>query len=110
MAGLNLLMEWMNWTKEQVVDAYSLRLDVQYALNLGPVAHDLSVRTLEWYQEYFEQGDLAQQVLHKRLPQAIIWRLPVRFRLIQRRSRIAFSTALMDRDSPSARADRPYGL
>ncbi len=64
MAGLVLLMEFHHWTKTQAVDAYSFHLDVQYALNLAPVAQDLSVRTLERYQEYFEQDDLAQRVLH----------------------------------------------
>ena len=47
MAGLILLMEFMNWTKEQAVWAYRFHVEVQYALNLGPVAHDLSLRTLE---------------------------------------------------------------
>lgn len=64
MAGLILLMEFRNWTKAQAVEAYSFHLNVQYALNLEPVAHDLSVRTLERYQRYFEQDELAQRVLH----------------------------------------------
>lgn len=63
MAGLILLMEFRNWTKEQAVDAYSFHLDVQYALNLEPLAHDLSVRTLERYLVYFEQDQLAQRVM-----------------------------------------------
>ena len=49
MAGLILLMECMDWTKRQALDAYSFHLEVQYALNLEPMAHDLSVRTLERY-------------------------------------------------------------
>jgi len=64
MAGLILLMEFMDWTKSQAADAYSFHLEVQYALNLEPVAHDLSLRTLERYQQYFEQDELAQRVLH----------------------------------------------
>ena len=63
MAGLILLSEWMNWTKAQAVDAYSFHLNVQYALNLEPVAQDLSQRTLERYLCLFEQDDLAQRVL-----------------------------------------------
>jgi len=63
MAGLILLMECMNWTKQQAVDAYSFHLEVQYALNLEPVAQDLSKRTLERYLVHFEQEALAQQVL-----------------------------------------------
>jgi hypothetical protein len=65
MAGLLLLMEFHHWTKAQAVEAYSFHLNVQYALNLEPVAHDLSVRTLERYQRYFEQDDLAQRVMHE---------------------------------------------
>lgn len=47
MAGLILLMEFRNWTKEQAVWAYRFHMEVQYALNLEPVAQDLSLRTLE---------------------------------------------------------------
>ncbi len=64
MAGLILLLEFQHWTKEQAVDAYSFHTDVQYALNLEPVAHDLSVRTLERYLAYFVQDELAQRVMH----------------------------------------------
>jgi hypothetical protein len=64
MAGLVLLMEWMDWTKEQAVNAYRFHTEVQYALNLEPEGHDLSVRTLERYQGYFEQDELAQRVMH----------------------------------------------
>ena len=64
MAGLLLLREWHHWTQEQAVAAYGFHTEVQYALNLDPVGHDLSVRTLERYQGYFEQDELAQQVLH----------------------------------------------
>jgi hypothetical protein len=65
MAGLILLMEAFDWTKEQAVNAYCLYTDVQFALNLEPVAHDLSVRTLERYLQYFEQDELSQQVMHR---------------------------------------------
>jgi hypothetical protein len=64
MAGLVLLMECMNWTKQQAVDAYSFHLEVQYALNLEPVAQDLSMRTLERYIQHFEQNDLAGAIMH----------------------------------------------
>jgi len=63
MAGLVLLMEFMDWPKQQALDAYSFHLEVQYALNLEPVAQDLSKRTLERYLVHFEQDDLARQVL-----------------------------------------------
>jgi hypothetical protein len=64
MAGLLLLMEFMNWTKEQAVWAYCFHAEVHYALNLEPVGHDLSVRTLERHQKHFEQDGLAQRVMY----------------------------------------------
>ncbi len=64
MAGLLLLKEWMNWTEGQAVNAYRFHAEVQYALNLEFVGHDLSVRTLERYQKDFEEDELAQQVMH----------------------------------------------
>jgi hypothetical protein len=64
LAGLLLLMEFRNWTQEQAVEAYCFHTEVQYALNLDPVGHDLSVRTLERYQGYFEQDGLAPRVMH----------------------------------------------
>jgi hypothetical protein len=64
MAGLLLLMEWMDWIKEQAVDMYRFHTGIHYALNLEPEGHDLSVRTLERYQGYFEEDELAQRVMH----------------------------------------------
>ena len=64
MAGLILLMEQMNWTKEQAVDAYIFHMEVHYALNLEPVAQKLSVRSLERYIKRFEVEDLAAKVMH----------------------------------------------
>jgi len=37
---------------------------VHYALNLEPVAHDLSIRTLERYMVRFEEEELASKVMH----------------------------------------------
>ena len=65
MAGLILLREFMNWTKEQAVWAYRFHMEVQYALNLEPVAQDLSLRTLERYGQRFAEDELAQWVLHE---------------------------------------------
>ena len=47
MAGLILLMEFMDWTKDQALDAYRFHMNVHYALNLEPVTHDIAKRTLE---------------------------------------------------------------
>jgi hypothetical protein len=63
MAGLLLIKEFMNWTKPETLDAYSFHADIQYALNLEPVAHDLSMRTLERYIHLFEENDMAKTVM-----------------------------------------------
>ncbi len=64
MAGLILLMEMMNWTKQEAVTEYCFNMAVHYALNLEPVAQDLSVRTLERYILKYEQEELAAKVMH----------------------------------------------
>jgi hypothetical protein len=63
LAGLLLLMEFQNWTKQDALDAYRFHMDVHYALNLEPVTHDLSRRTLERYLELFEKDELAKTVM-----------------------------------------------
>jgi hypothetical protein len=63
MAGVLLLMEFMDWTKEEALDAYSFRMDIHYALNLEPVTHDLSMRTLERYIDLFEKDELAKTIM-----------------------------------------------
>ena len=65
MAGLILLMEFMDWTKEQALDAYSFNMNVHYALNLEPVTHDISKRSLERYIKLFEDDDLAKATMEK---------------------------------------------
>jgi len=64
MAGLLLLMELMDWTKQEAMYEYCFNMAVHYALNLEPVAHDLSVRTLERYMVRFEEEELASKVIH----------------------------------------------
>jgi len=63
MAGL-LLLEMFDWTQEQAMVAYCFHREVHYALNLEPTDHELSVRTVERYQSYYEQDELGQQVMH----------------------------------------------
>ena len=63
MAGLLLIKEFMDWTKQETLDAYSFRMDVHYALNLEPVTHDISMRTLERYIELFEKDELAKAIM-----------------------------------------------
>ncbi len=64
-AGLLLIQEFMDWTKEQALDAYSFNMNVHYALNLEPVTHDISKRTLERYINLFEEDDLAKTTMDK---------------------------------------------
>jgi hypothetical protein len=63
MAGLLLIMEFMDWTKEEALDAYRFHMDIHYALNLEPVTHDISIRTLERYIELFEKDELAKTIM-----------------------------------------------
>ena len=62
-AGLLLIQEFMDWTKDQALDAYTFNMNVHYALNLEPVTHDISKRTLERYIALFEEDDLAKATM-----------------------------------------------
>jgi|TARA_Y100000294_G_scaffold173259_1_gene189137 hypothetical protein len=62
-AGLLLIQEFMDWTKDEALDAYSFNMNVHYALNLEPVTHDISMRTLERYINLFEEDDVAKTVM-----------------------------------------------
>ncbi len=64
MAGLILLMEMKNWTKQEAVIEYCFNMAVHFALNLEPVAQNLSVRSLERYILKYETEDLAAKVMH----------------------------------------------
>jgi hypothetical protein len=64
MAGLIFLAEFMDWTKPETLDAYSFHMDVHYALNMEPVTHDISIRTLERYIVIFEEDELAKKIMH----------------------------------------------
>ena len=62
-AGLLLIQEFMDWTKDEALDAYSFNMNVHYALNLEPVTHDISKRTLERYINLFEEDNLAKATM-----------------------------------------------
>jgi hypothetical protein len=64
-AGLLFIKEFMNWTKPEALDAYSFHTDIQYALNLEPVAHDISMRTIERYINLFEEDEIAKTIMSK---------------------------------------------
>lgn len=55
--------EYLNWTKDQAVNASCYHMDVQDALNLEPVANNLAVRTLERNIARFENAELARMVM-----------------------------------------------
>jgi hypothetical protein len=63
MAGLLLIKEFMDWTKDEALNAYSFHIDIHYALNLEPVTHDISMRTLERYINLFEDDNIAKTVM-----------------------------------------------
>jgi len=62
-AGLLVIMEFRKWTKEEALEAYCFHMDIHYALNLEPVAQDISIRTLERYIARFEDDELAKTVM-----------------------------------------------
>ena len=63
MAGLLLIKEFKNWTKDEAIEAYTLDMNIHYALNLEPVAHDLGDRTLDRYIALFEKDRLAKATM-----------------------------------------------
>jgi hypothetical protein len=63
MAGLLLIKEFKDWTKEEALEAYSFHMAIHYALNLEPVPHDLAMRTLERYIRLFEEDALAKATM-----------------------------------------------
>ena len=63
MAGLQLIMEFMNWPVEQAVDEYMFNMGIHYALNLEPVAQNISIRTIERYQQQFSRNEIAAQIM-----------------------------------------------
>jgi len=62
-AGLIFLKECFDWINDEALNAYRFRMDVHYALNLEPVAQDISIRTLERYIARFEEDELAKTVM-----------------------------------------------
>ena len=63
MAGLIFLKECFDWINDEALNAYRYHMDVHYALNLEPVAQDISIRTLERYIARFEEDELAKAVM-----------------------------------------------
>jgi hypothetical protein len=63
MAGLLLMKEFKDWTKDEAIDAYCFDMATHYALNLTPVAHDLGERTLDRYITLFEKDKTAKSTM-----------------------------------------------
>ena len=62
-AGLLLIQEFKDWTKDDALDAYSFNMAIHYALNLEPVTHDIGMRTLERYISLFEEDGIAKATM-----------------------------------------------
>ena len=61
MAGLVFLSDFFDWNALDAADAYMMRSDVQFALNIEPGA-ECSDRTVERYRKLFTEDDLAAQL------------------------------------------------
>ena len=61
MAGIVFLADFFGWTNLQTIENFQFRIDVKYALNADP-GYDFSLRSLERYQQYFRDDDLAAKV------------------------------------------------
>ena len=64
MAGLLLIKEFKDWTKDEAIYAYCFDMAIHYALNLEPVAHDLGERTLDRYIALFEKDQIAKSIMN----------------------------------------------
>ncbi len=65
MAGLVVIAEMRGWTSQEAADAFMFDLSVQYALNVGHHAVELSYRSVERYQRLFRERELAQGVFEQ---------------------------------------------
>jgi hypothetical protein len=61
MAGLVFLADFFDWNAVDAADAYMMRTDVQFALNIEPGV-ECSDRTVERYRKLFTEDDLAAQL------------------------------------------------
>jgi hypothetical protein len=64
MAGLVFLADFFDWNALDAADAYMMRADVQFALNVEPGV-ECSDRTVERYQKLFTEDELAAQLFSK---------------------------------------------
>ncbi len=64
MAGLVFLADFFDWNALDAADAYMMRSDVQFALNIEPGA-ECSDRTVERYRKLFTEDELAVQLFRE---------------------------------------------
>lgn len=65
MAGLQLIMEFKDWTVEEAAEAYMYSADIQYALNLGRDNQSMTERTIERYRRLFRKDELAAKIMDR---------------------------------------------
>ena len=61
MAGLVFLADFFDWNALETADAYMMRSDIQFSLNIEPGV-ECSDRTVERYRKLFTEDDLASQL------------------------------------------------
>jgi hypothetical protein len=61
MAGIVFIADFFGRTNLQTIESFQFRIDVKYALNADP-GYAFSLRSLERYQQYFRDDDLAVKV------------------------------------------------
>lgn len=64
MAGLVFLSDFFDWNALDAADAYMMRADVQFALNIEPGV-ECCDRTVERYRKLFTEDDLAAQLFRE---------------------------------------------
>ena len=64
MAGLIFLADFFGWTAIEAADAYMMRAEVQFALNIEPGV-ECCERTVERYRKLFTDDDLASQIFRE---------------------------------------------
>ena len=58
MAGLVFIADFFGWTNQQAFHSFQFNNDIKFALNVEP-GYDISLRSLERYQQLFRENDLA---------------------------------------------------
>lgn len=70
-SGLILFQDWHGWTDDETVRRYNYDLSLQYALNVDGSYREVSLRTLQRYQQKFRCDDLGSRVFESVTTQLI---------------------------------------